>query len=820
MSEQINEKRSYTEYTVTQPTSDFVFGFEFEEGVDAVRVLVDNVDALEAGYALRLKNSSTMEVQPPVESGIVRIYRETDIDESLYNFTAGALFEASTIDANFEQILHSQQEVRDQFIKLRSDTFITLKEFQEENFQELKEYVDGVFGMTNPNLFDGITDNMVITANGDSQRVLNNKQDERITHLEQQSGEVIEGKADKAYVDEELSKKADLTVTDNLETVKADKVYVDDKLAAISGGLAGSYETKAEADAAVAAGEIPAHSTVKVTNDPLESNNGEYTWNGTALVKSEYDPLTLANTYTDTKTAEVKSDVLSDVSTTLSNALTLKSTMDEHVIPVLVDEAKNVLIGYDPNRDQIIAGGLQEQIFDKIVDLKLGSSDTVIPVLTDSQGKVLIGYDIVNDRAIAAGIDGNVTEIAGGTTFPKKVFTQRPLATAVNHFLFYGQSLSVGAQGVPIISTSQPYLNTTFEFGPRMDQNSNSVVPLVERVGSPASDGGANRGETMCSGAANYASTLLGADGILPTDHVIFASTAGHGGYRIDELEKGTTWYNFFIKHVTEAKRLNSDKDYKVQVVCWVQGENDAVASKQTSYAEYKAKLRKLQADAEADIQAITGQTEPVRFITYQMTYAAKTWWYMAKVQLDLCAEDDKFLMATPMYMFPYASDAIHLTALGYKWCSGYFGRAYKQYVHEGRVPEYIRPIGAVVKGRTLTVKFQVPRLPLKFDTNWLKPTTDHGFLVKDGATQMGIVPNSLRISGDSVSMDLTTTPTGKVTVRYALDYLGAGLNIQVAASGNLCDSTKDTMNINGTEYPLFHLAPHFELEAFVNKGV
>ncbi|YP_009949058.1 tail fiber protein [Acinetobacter phage SWH-Ab-1] len=816
----MNILRSYTETVVTTPTDTFPISFEFDEKYDKVHVFLNKVAVEELGYVVTLANPTTLKIEPAIPSGTVRIERETDIDKMKYVFDAGALFIAQNVDSNFKQIVHSQQEVQDGFSKLRDDTLDTLEEFQEENFQELKEYVDGVFGMTNPNLFDGISDNMVITQNGDSQRVLNNRQNERINALEQKQGEVVEGKADKDYVDNELVKKADLTITDLLEVAKADKDYVDDKIDAVAGGLAASYETKAEADGAVSSGTIPAHSTVKVTNDPLSSNNGDWTWNGTALVKSDYDPLTQANQYTDNKTAEVKSDVMLDVSTVLNNALTLKATGDDHVFPVLVDESKNVLIGYDPNRDQIVAGGLQEQIFDKITDLKLGTSSTVIPVLTDSQGKVLIGYDTINDRAIAAGIDGNVTEVSGGTTFPVKKFAIKPLVTAINHMLFYGQSLSVGAQGTPVLSTSQPYLNTTFEYGPRMDQDSTKVVPLVERVGSPASDGGANRGETMCSGAANYASVLMGDDGTIPDKHIIFASTAGHGGYSIDQLEKGTEWYNFFIKHVTEAKRLNAGQDYKVQVVCWVQGENDAVSSKQTTYDVYKAKLRQLQIDAEADIKAITGQTEPVRFITYQMTYASKTWWYMAKAQLDLCAEDDKFLMATPMYMFPYAADNIHLTALGYKWCSGYFGRAYKRYVQDGVVPEYIRPISATVKGRTVAVKFQVPRLPLKWDTNWLKPTTDYGFAVKDGNTQMGIVPNSLRISGDTVFMELTTTPTGKVKVRYALDYLGAGLNIQAAASGNLCDSTKDTMNINGTEYPLFHLAPHFELEAFVNKGV
>lgn len=300
--EDMNEKRSYTEYVVTIPTTDFTFGFEYTEGVDAVRVLVNDKDALEAGYALRLKNSSTMEIQPAVESGTVRIYRETDIDESLYNFTSGALFEASTIDANFEQILHSQQEVRDQFIKLRTDTFITLKDFQEENLQELKDYVDGVFGMTNPNLFDGITDRMVITADGRSQREVNLDVDVEIEKLKQEVGGIGGDYVGKDEFDAALAEKLDSSalqpVYDNL-ALKADQTYVDTKIDAIAGGFAGSYETLAEAQAAATAGTIPVHSEVHVSNDPDPTKDGSYTWNGTALVKSNYDPVTQSKKYTD-----------------------------------------------------------------------------------------------------------------------------------------------------------------------------------------------------------------------------------------------------------------------------------------------------------------------------------------------------------------------------------------------------------------------------------------------------------------------------------------------------------------------------------------
>ncbi|EXC10564.1 cellulosome enzyme domain protein, partial [Acinetobacter baumannii 724909] len=56
--------------------------------------------------------------------------------------------------------------------------------------------------------------------------------------------------------------------------------------------------------------------------------------------------------------------------------------------------------------------------------------------------------------------------------------------------------------------------------------------------------------------------------------------------------------------------------------------------------------------------------------------------------------------------------------------------------------------------------------------------------------------------------------------VRYALDYLGAGLSIDGGASGNLRDSTTDSIEIAGVERPLYHVCPHFELTAFTDKGI
>ena len=119
----MNELKSYTEYAVSTPTADFVIGFDFNYGEDAVNVTVDDVPATEAGYTVVYLNETTIRLSPSVPSGVVRLQRETDIDQTDHAYRAGAKFIAQTMDENFEQLRHSQQEVRDGFVKLAEDTY-------------------------------------------------------------------------------------------------------------------------------------------------------------------------------------------------------------------------------------------------------------------------------------------------------------------------------------------------------------------------------------------------------------------------------------------------------------------------------------------------------------------------------------------------------------------------------------------------------------------------------------------------------------------------------------------------------------------------
>ena len=127
----MNELKSYTEYAVSTPTADFVIGFDFNYGEDAVNVTVDDVPASEAGYTVVYLNETTIRLSPSVPSGVVRLQRETDIDQTDHAYRAGAKFIAQTMDENFEQLRHSQQEVRDGFVKLADDTYEIIDTLEE-----------------------------------------------------------------------------------------------------------------------------------------------------------------------------------------------------------------------------------------------------------------------------------------------------------------------------------------------------------------------------------------------------------------------------------------------------------------------------------------------------------------------------------------------------------------------------------------------------------------------------------------------------------------------------------------------------------------
>lgn len=491
-------------------------------------------------------------------------------------------------------------------------------------------------------------------------------------------------------------------------------------------------------------------------------------------------------------------------------------------VPIITDAVKRYIFGYDKEKGRLFGSGLltDKDVLDILALLRCASytgTGPIFPFHRDTKGRVLLGYDADNDRIIGAGLNSAGTSYPPAPAVPLP-FAMRPIVRAVNHMAFYGQSLTTGATALPVLSTTQPYSNLTFKGGTRGNNDLSAFKGLVEDSISPAPDGGTNRGETPCSAAANYASLLAAQRlGVDPSSHVILASTAGHGGYRIDQLTKSAPWYQTIISQVRAAKAINAD--YAVHVIGWLQGENDALTGVETPYDTYRAALEQIQKDLETDIKAITEQPSAVFMVTYQISYAAATWPAMAKAQLDLVKRNPKFFLATPMYQFPYAADKVHLTNVSNKWVGAYFGRAYQKLVVEGVEVPFLNPVSAIRTGNKLRLRFDVPVPPLVLDVQSLAITTDHGFRVKDSQGAVSI--NSVSVeNGCEVVLSLSVTPVGATTVRYALDYLGAGLTVTGGASGNLRDSECEKVSIAGIDRPLFNLCPHFELPVITDGGI
>ncbi|WP_270530132.1 hypothetical protein [Klebsiella pneumoniae] len=490
--------------------------------------------------------------------------------------------------------------------------------------------------------------------------------------------------------------------------------------------------------------------------------------------------------------------------------------------PIAISKDNNIILGYNEQMQALQGLDMQSalQYISNMSGLGVsnfkGNYSSVIPIVVGNNNNIILGYDVAASKIV-----GLFPDMGSGEQYPPYIIEPLPFDTnqvAINYIMSYGQSLSIGVEAGSLISIAQPYSNKTFGSGVRGNGGDfSSQKPLVEDDAKPTPDGSSTpEAETVCSGMANYASLCAYREnGVLPADHVIFSSAAGHGSYTIAQLSKGSSWYNSeFLNHIHGAKNLNSD--IALHAIAWLQGETDSTNPSHTQ-AQHLAALLKLQVDVTADAQAITGQTSPVMFLTYQHSSRVKVNDAVPLALLDACQVSDYFYFVAPTYPFPHAADGLHLLALGYKWIGAYYGRAYKQAVIDGIKPKAITPKGVIWNGDKVTVQFEVPNPPLVFDTTNLAPTQNYGFSVYAGGVLQSI--SSIEVSnGNSVVITLGSAPTTPPKVCYAFDYLGSGLNIQNGASGNLRDSNADTCVINGDRKPLFYICPHFKLDAITEE--
>lgn len=413
----------------------------------------------------------------------------------------------------------------------------------------------------------------------------------------------------------------------------------------------------------------------------------------------------------------------------------------------------------------------------------------------------------------------------------------------------YGQSNSNGWESQPALSTTQVYPHKTFGSGVRSGKPGNAYgavntspgtttsKALFEEnasVGSPATDGSTDAGESVCTAAAGalaeYAAIENAAE---PYALTIFASAAGKGGRTIAQLAysaSSSAWWNSLVDHVTAAATLSAaaGMPYRLGAVEWCQGEDDARVG--TAQATYSAALVQLAADIDTRLRAainavmtansLPTQDTPIHLLIMQTgtNYSAAQSGTLANLanvrqaQVDAVNLSPLIHFVRPMFDLPPAPKQVHITNVGNRLMGRYLGRAYKHLTIDQRVPDCVWPISATARGATLTIKFRVPTFPLVFDPAALGMVTDNGIRVEDASGTLTLTNIKVDAGGDSISMTVNRALVANAMVHLGMHYTAVGNGFAMAATHCLRDSTPDTTTIQGVTKPMWHIAPSFRM--------
>ncbi|MVW72125.1 hypothetical protein [Bordetella sp. 15P40C-2] len=545
-----------------------------------------------------------------------------------------------------------------------------------------------------------------------------------------------------------------------------------------------------------------------VTNDSDPAKNGRYTWGGSGWTKNPVQPAS------GETVVALQSDV-GEINGNLGKAATLVSADSpdhypiaayRHALAVGVHKTTGELYAKFPTNDPGIKQNVDNRLAAPMWSMVQVETDPRYGVMAlSANGKSVFHLDFQKGVAVAFG-----KELGSGSDlsrFPLVAGTQMLM------MILYGQSLETGAQGQPPLSTAQPYSNLTFGAGPKATKagslgsnpgTSTSKLLVEDELNGDQGEGG-NRGETSCSGAANYASVIFRRYGIDPADLPFFASTAAHGGYTIDQLGVGSSWLQVWRDHVTEqAARIRElGKVPIMPALIWGQGQaNQSGAVTPEIYAEKLEALRQYQVDF---VKNVTGHEWEPPMLLFPPT--ANAMGYSTLAQLWLArTRPDKYRIITPDYFLPRAADGTHLINIGYKWRSAYLGRVEADITLNRKWKDYVMP-GLPVRVNATTVRVSCfSGYPLQLTGD----TPSYGFAVTINGALVPSESLTVTLVGQDVILTHPTAgPEDIVIVRYAMNYKAPGVTLN-GYMGGLCDTSPDVVEIEGQVYNLWNYCPAF----------
>ncbi len=385
----------------------------------------------------------------------------------------------------------------------------------------------------------------------------------------------------------------------------------------------------------------------------------------------------------------------------------------------------------------------------------------------------------------------------GSYLTPAPVFMRRG-PWEITHQIAYGQSNSVGGGADVPIDTLR------FNVG-RVTYGGDTYNATVQAQNHASFTAGAAQFPDSAISGFSYLLNLISIRDYKQdpkTDPVKFLNSApGRAGVPIEFLMKASNnAYRHLIDDITYGKSLAAaqGKSYGVSNVVFIQGEGDSDGSFQATQtvAGYKAKMAQLFTDINADAKAITGQSQDVIFVTWQVNKCDSTPpvfpinHAVPQAQLELSEENPLVCLSVPAYIFDHtAGDIWHPTNEHRAWIGAYSALAYERFKSTGVKPKPLSPERIWRNGRFLMIQMHVPYMPLVLDQWRVGPTPNHGFelFAPDGSA---IAISSVSVVHDTIKIATAADIPAGSTVRYAMqDFASTDTPRLTGQRGNLRDS-------------------------------